>query len=215
MWTGTWSPGSTEQGSEEQALGVPPSWLSYVAVSDVDATVARALELGGALVVSSFDVVEAGRLAVIADPAGAAFGIWQAAGDSIGATRVNDPGCLTSNELSTNDVPGAIAFYTGLFGWQIEEVDTRGGPRYWLINHAGATKGRNGGMRELAPEQAGAPPNWMPYFTVGSTDGTIARATELGGGLVAGPMEIPAGRIAIVNDPQGAIFANFEGAVDD
>ena len=141
--------GVTPQQPDQQAAGVPPYWLSYVTVTDADATADRARELGGQVHAGPFDVMTLGRMAVITDPAGAAFAVWQA-GDSIGATRVNDPGCLTSNELSTTDVVGAIAFYTGLFGWQIEEVDTGRGPRYWLINHAGATEGRNGGMRELA-----------------------------------------------------------------
>lgn len=206
--------GLSAQQPDQRAAGVPPNWLSYVTVTDADASADRARDLGGQVLAGPFDVMAVGRMAVIADPAGAVFALWQA-GDSIGATRVNDPGCLTSNELSTNDVPGAIAFYSGLFGWQVAEVDTGGAPRYWLINHGGAAEGRNGGMRELAPEQAGAPPNWMPYFTVTSADGTIAGATELGGGLVAGPTDIPAGRFAVLQDPQGAIFAVFQGAVDD
>jgi predicted enzyme related to lactoylglutathione lyase len=206
--------GLTMQQPAQQAAGVPPYWLSYITVTEADASAERARELGGLVHAGPFDVMSVGRMAVITDPAGAAFAVWQA-GDSIGATRVNDAGCLTSNELSTTDVVGAIDFYSGLFGWQVEEVDTGGGPRYWLINHVGAAEGRNGGMRELAPAQAGVRPHWMPYFTAVSTDGTVASTKELGGALVAGPLDIPAGRIAVLHDPQGAVFAVFEGAVDD
>jgi uncharacterized protein len=204
------------QPQQQREAGVPPNWFNYVTVANADEAAQRAKELGGAVHAGPFDVMTAGRMAVIADPQGAMFGVWQA-GDSIGAERVNDPGCLTSNELSTTEVDGATAFYGGLFGWRINEIDTGGGPRYWTIEHEGAARGLNGGVRELAPEQreAGVPPHWMPYFTVGSLDGTIATATERGGTLHAGPIEIPAGRIAVLSDPQGAFFALFEGEVDD
>ena len=193
---------------------MPPNWFNYVTVADADAAAARARELGGAVHAGPFDVMENGRMAVIADPTGAMFGVWQPR-DTIGATLVNDPGCLTMNELSTNDVPRAIEFYEGLFGWKVEKLDTQGGPPYWSIRHAGAAGGPNGGMRELAPEQEGVPPHWMPYITAGSADDTIASARDAGGSLVFGPLEIPAGRFAVLHDPQGAFFAIFEGEVDE
>ncbi len=203
------------QRADQTAAGIPPNWFSYITVADADQTAARAKELGGSIHLDAFDVMTSGRMAVIGDPTGAVFGVWQA-GDSIGATLVNDPGCLTANELSTNDVPRAIEFYEGLFGWKVEGIDTQGGPRYWGILHDGAAEGRQGGMRELAPEQEGIPPHWMPYFTVTSADGAIATTQEAGGALLAGPIDIPTGaRIAVLGDPQGAIFAIFEGEVDD
>ena len=155
-------------------------------------------------------------MAVIADPTGAVFGVWQAR-DSIGATVVNDPGCLTSNELSTSDPARASEFYSALFGWRFNEQDTQGGPPYWTIEHDGAVRGANGGMRELAPQQreAGIPPHWMPYFTVVSVDDAIATTKDAGGTIIAGPIEIPPGRIAVLGDPQGAVFGIFEGEVDD
>jgi predicted enzyme related to lactoylglutathione lyase len=203
-----------QQRSEQRDAGVPPHWFSYITVADADATAERAKELGGVVHVDPFEVMELGRMAVIADPTGGTFGAWQAR-DSIGATLVNDPGCLTANELSTDDVPTAISFYEGLFGWNVEEADTQGGPRYWLINHGGAAEGRNGGIRELAPEQQGVRPHWMPYFTVTSADDAVATAKEGGGAAHAGPLDIPAGRMAVLSDPQGAFFGIFEGPVDD
>jgi len=204
-----------EQMADQREAGIPPNWFSYITVADADAAAERAKELGGMVHAGPFDVMENGRMAVIADPTGAVFGVWQAR-DSIGATLVNDPGCLTSNELATNDVAAASAFYSGLFGWRIAEVDTQGAPRYWTIAHDGAAEGRNGGMRELAPQQAdaGVPPHWMPYFTAASVDEAITTTQGAGGTLHAGPIEIPAGRIAVLSDPQGAFFALFEGEVD-
>lgn len=207
--------GLGEQQAGQREAGVPPYWFSYITVANADATATNAQELGGTVHAGPFDVMESGRMAVMADPTGAMFGIWQA-GDSIGATRVNDPGCLTSNELSTNDVARAAEFYSQLFGWQVTEMDTRGGPRYWAIRHDGAAEGRNGGMRELGPQQAGVPPYWMPYFTVADADATIASANASNGVVRTGPMKIPTGaRFAVLGDPQGATFAIFEGEVDD
>jgi uncharacterized protein len=206
--------GLYSQPEEQRVQGVPPFWFNYVTVESADAASDRVGELGGSVHAEPFDVVEAGRMAVAADPTGAMLGLWEPRG-SIGARRVNDPGCLTWNDLSTNDPATAIGFYSALFGWRIEPIDTDGGPSYWAITHDGAAEGRNGGMRELTPEQEGVPPHWMPYFTVESADEAIERASGAGGGSLAGPIDIPTGRIAVLLDPQNAVFAIFEGDVDD
>lgn len=200
----------------EAQAGLPPFWFNYIAVASADETAEAAKTAGGNVHVDPFDVLTAGRMAVVMDPTGAAFGIWEAR-DQIGATVVNDRGAFTWNELATGDPAAAQAFYEQVFGWKIEPVDTQGGPPYWLIGHEGGAAGRNGGMRELAPEQAdaGVPPHWLPYFTVASTDDAVTKAGELGGRTMFGPIDLPAGRIAVMTDPQGAAFAVFEGGVDD
>jgi uncharacterized protein len=205
-----------KQREEQSSAGIPPNWFSYVAVSSADEAAERAKEAGGTVHVDPFDVMEAGRMAVIADPTGAVFGAWQA-GQHFGAARVNDPGCLTWNDLSTNDVDAVKDFYSGLFGWEFEDLDTGGGPPYTLVKHDGAAGGRQAGIRPLTPEQsqAGIPPHWIPYFTVESTDDTAGKITEGGGRVHAGPMDVGPGRIAVAADAQGAAFALFEGDVDD
>jgi predicted enzyme related to lactoylglutathione lyase len=60
-----------------------------------------------------------------------------------------------------------------------------------------------------------APPHWLPYFTGPSCDGAIAKVRELGGDAMAGPIEVPAGRISVLRDPQGAAFGIFEGETAD
>lgn len=200
------------QPAERREQGIPPSWLSYVTTDDADATAARASELGGTVHAEPFEVMEAGRMAVIADPTGAILLAWQPRG-MIGAARVNDPGCLTWNELATGDVGAATRFYSGLFGWEIEAMDTGGGPEYSVIRLDGRS---NGGIRALDEQQGGmVPSHWLPYFTVASCDGATARVSELGGRTLAAPMDVPQGRIAAVGDRQGAAFAVFEGEVDD
>jgi predicted enzyme related to lactoylglutathione lyase len=203
--------GITDQPASQ---GVPPSWVSYVTVASADESATRAGELGGTVHAGPFDIGDAARVAVVADPTGAAIGLWEAR-NSIGAERVNGPGCLTSNELATDDVDAASKFYRELLGWAIEEVDTGGGPRYWLIHGEGALEGRNGGVRELGRPGEGMTPNWMPYFTTESAGKALVRAEELGGTTLMPATQIPAGIIAAVRDPQGAGFSIFEGDVDD
>src|SRR5918996_2200046 len=110
-----------DQPRQQREAGVPPFWFSYVAVASADDAAAAAKEAGGSVHAEPFDVMEAGRMAVIADPTGAMFGVWQA-GENIGAGRVNEPGALTWNELASNDVEAASNFYAELFGWSIEEI---------------------------------------------------------------------------------------------
>lgn len=186
----------------------PPAWLSYVTVQSADSAAARAAELGGSLVQEPFDVFDAGRMAVAADPAGAVFAVWEAR-RSPGATLVNGPGVLSLNQLNTNDTDGAVRFYSELFGWRIEEI--QGGPqRYWGI-HRGESM--NGGMMEL-PRGAGVPPHWLTYFGTEDADEAARRIDTLGGSVAVPPTDVPGGRFLLASDPQGAVFALFAGRFD-
>ena len=196
----------------------PPAWLSYVTVDDADATASRARELGATVISEPFDVMQAGRMAVLQDPTGAVFAIWQP-GESIGAELVNDPGAITLNQLNTGDPEAAKRFYTGLFGWRFDQLpeaesaDTDvAGQKYWGIFNG---ERLNGGMMPLSQAGPGAPPAWLVYFTTPDVDASVARIGELQGQVVLAPTQIQSGRIAVAQDPQGAVFALFEGEVDD
>jgi uncharacterized protein len=158
-----------------------------------------------------FDVMEAGRMAVFADPSGAVLCVWQPRAH-IGAGRVNDPGCLTWNERQSRDPETASTFYAGLFGWETEHIKDDGKVVYVTIRNAGS---ENGGIMPLTEQHGDAPPHWLPYFTVPSCEGAIAKVRELGGEVLAGPIDVPAGRISGVRDPQGVSSAVFEGETDD
>jgi predicted enzyme related to lactoylglutathione lyase len=186
----------------------PPHWNNYVTVASADETAAKAKELGANVIEEPFDVMTAGRMALFLDPTGAALCVWEP-GDAIGAGRVNDPGCLTWNELHTPDPGKALEFYTGLFGWNTQAMDTpEGAPSYTIVKVGDRS---NGGVMDA---QGGEPPNWLPYFTAESRDEAADKATQLGAQEIT-RLEMPQGKIAILADPQGAVFALFEGDVDD
>jgi uncharacterized protein len=197
---------SPEQQEQERSQGIPPHWNSFVTVDDLDRRAAKAAELGGMVLIPPFDVLEAGRMAVVADPTGAVFAMWEPKGH-IGAGLVNAPGALCWNELATKDAETAKSFYAGLFGWSMEDLD---GAAYTIIENG--DKG-NGGIRSQSEQEADVPPNWLPYFAVENCDASIAKAGELGATTLVPPMdlEIAEARIAVVADPQGAAFALYAG----
>jgi predicted enzyme related to lactoylglutathione lyase len=203
--------GLSAMGTEQREQGVPSYWFSYVTVESADAAAARAGELGGKVYGGAFDVLEAGRMAIIEDPDGAMLAAWEPR-EHPGAGRVNDVGCMTWNELQTRDPKTASVFYSGLFGWETEPVHDDGRLVYTTIKNAGSA---NGGFMPMTEQHGDAPSFWLPYFTVASCDGAIEKAQELDGAVFAGPMDLPAGRIAVLGDAQGAAFAVFEGETDD
>jgi predicted enzyme related to lactoylglutathione lyase len=203
--------GLYEMDAGQREQGVPPYWFSYVSVDDADAIASRARKLGGTVHGEAFDVLDAGRMAVIQDPTGAVLGAWQPWGH-IGASRVNDPGCFTWNELQTRDPEAAADFYAALFGWETQPHEENGQLAYVSIRNAGSS---NGGIMPMTEQHGDAPPFWLTYFTVTSCDAAVGKVRELGGEVLAGPIDLGAGRIAVVSDPQGAAFALFEGETDD
>jgi uncharacterized protein len=187
----------------------PPAWLSYVTVEDADAAASRARDLGATTIQEPFDVMEAGRMAVLQDPTGAVFAVWQPR-ESIGATIVNGPGALSLNQLNTTDPQRAQDFYRGLFGWRSESVGGDDQP-YWGLFIGERV---NGGMMPLPPG-AGAPPHWLVYFGIDEIDAAAERITELRGTVMVPTTPVPGGEILVAHDPQGAVFGLFAGRFDD
>ena len=195
--------------SAVQQEGQPPAWNSYVTVTSADDAARAAADNGGTIAMEPFDVMEAGRMALVEDPTGAFFAVWEPR-DNIGAQRVNEPGALTLNQLDTSDVEGAEKFYSGAFGWRFESVGTEETP-YWGIYNGDRL---NGGMMPLPPG-TGAPSHWLVYFGSENVDDDASRIAELGGTVMVEPSDVPGGRIAVAQDPQGAVFALFAGRFDD
>lgn len=185
--------------------GDPPAWTTSMATSDVDATAKRVTDHGGQVLAGPDDAAQWGRYVVATDPAGAPFGAWQA-GAMIGSELVNEPGTANWNELSTPNLAAARDFYTGVFGYTWEDVDTgAGGPVYATFSTEGQLAG--GAMQS----EPGGEPAWRIYFAVPDADAAVATVRRLGGTVVTPPMDSPYGRNAIVKDPQGATFVVISG----
>jgi predicted enzyme related to lactoylglutathione lyase len=195
------------QPQQQQDAGVPPLWNSYVSVQDADATLARATELGATAHAPAFDVFDVGRMAVIQDPQGAFFELWQPK-LRYGAARVNEPGAFCWNELMTPELDASTGFYGELFGWTFEPFEAGPMP-YRLIKNGEAG---NGG---IAQPISSTPPSWLVYFGVEQIDAAVARVGEFGGRTLSGPDDIGIAKIAVVQDPQGAVFALYAGQFVD
>jgi predicted enzyme related to lactoylglutathione lyase len=182
--------------------GQPSAWTTYISVDDADATIARVNQAGGTVFVEPMDVLDVGRMAVFADPTGAAIAVWQPKLHK-GAGLVNEPGALVWNELSTRDTAAAIAFYHEVFGWDAE-TGQMGDMEYTEWKLGGKTIGGMMRMPEQVPPEA--PAFWLTYFATADCDATTAAATGLGATVMAHPMDIPAGRFAVLVDPAGAPF---------
>jgi predicted enzyme related to lactoylglutathione lyase len=182
--------------------GQPPAWLNYVTVADADATVATARDAGGTIHVEPMDVMDVGRMAVVADPTGAAFGLWQPRRHT-GAEIVNEPVSLSWNELNTRDVEAAKPFYNAIFGWDADTAKM-GDIEYttWQLN--GNPVGGMIAMSDQIPDQV--PAHWLAYFAVTDCDATLAKARASGANVMFGPTDTPAGRFAVLADPHGAVF---------
>jgi uncharacterized protein len=184
--------------------GQPPAWSTYLSVENAEATAASVREAGGSVLAEPMDVLDLGRMAVFADPEGAVFGIWQP-GTFNGAGVVKENDALVWNELNTRDPGRAREFYGAVFGWEFAEREFETGV------YTGIRVGEDtvGGMIDItgrAPDEV--PAHWLVYFAVEDVDATVAKATESGGGVALEPFDIAeVGRIAIVKDPNDAVFA--------
>jgi len=192
-------------GGQPVTGGMPTVWATYFAADDADKIAERITEHGGKILMAPMDVMDAGRMTMAADLEGAMFGAWQA-GRHTGAELVNEPGTFTWNELRTRDLDGSTAFYGEVFGLRWEDYGTGGeGPRYKVASTAA---GVVAGAMEMGPEfPAGVPAHWLTYFAVADTAATAAKATDLGGTIQVPVTDSPQGPLAVLNDPQGGMFA--------
>ncbi len=201
----------------EMMKDMPPIWNSYINVTSVDDVVAKAIAAGGSVVVPAMDVMDSGRMAFLSDPTGALFGLWQP-GNHRGADVFTVPGSMSWNELATRDLEATRAFYSAIMPWDFELFrpgDDISPPEYWVIKLPTKVDGDgdadddfNGGvilMDENWPAEI--PSHWMVYFLVEDTEATAAKAAELGGNVSVPPFDTSAGKIAVLNDPQGGTFS--------
>jgi uncharacterized protein len=218
-------PGGDVGAVASQPEGAPPTatWNTYVWVQDADETAAKAQAAGGTVLGEPRDVGDSGRMAVLADPDGAAFCVWQA-GEHRGAAVVNEHGALNFNDLNTRDFDRAEAFYGAVFGWEI--IDIGGGSAWALPGYGDFLEQRTPGMREgmagmgapdrfedvvasvrlIPDDQPDVPSHWGITLGVDDADAVAAKAAELGGQVVVPPFDAPWVRMTVISDPQGATF---------
>jgi predicted enzyme related to lactoylglutathione lyase len=219
------------RGGDVAAVTSPPAeapttatWNTYIWVESADDTAAKILRAGGEVLAPPFDVFEAGRMAVVADPEGAIFCLWQP-GRHRGARVVNEHGAVNFNGLHTRDVDAARRFYGEVFGWTT--LTLAGGQEMWTLPGYGDHLERDRpGLREqvvalgapaefvdvvanitpIGADQPDLPPHWDVTFGVDDADGIAERAVELGGRVIVSPMDVPWARMTVIADPQGATF---------
>ncbi|NKX51267.1 VOC family protein, partial [Arthrobacter deserti] len=183
---------------------MPSVWTTYLATDDAGSTAEAVTGAGGQIMMPPFVVMDAGRMAVVTDNGGAAFGLWQARAH-IGAGRYDEPGSLCWNELHTRDYQAARAFYARVFGYTYEDLGDTDEFRYATFKRAdGQTAG--GFHHDLSiPE--GAPYYWLAWFAVEDVDASAAKAEEPGAQVLYPPTDSPYGRMSILAGAQGEVFA--------
>lgn len=200
--------GSNVAGLMQQQPGgaeSPPSWQVYFAVDDADAAAERVTSAGGRLLYPVDEIPGSGRTTAAIDTLGAPFAIWQSTGH-IGTAVVDEHGAPLWHELQADDAAKAAAFYTSVVGLEAKTPVVTDIDYTELLVDGRAVAGI------MPKDDAGQPNAWLVYFGADDPDEAVARVVELGGSVMAPPFDIEGvGRMAVVADPQGAVFAVMRG----
>ncbi|QSB13448.1 VOC family protein [Natronosporangium hydrolyticum] len=183
--------------------GQPSAWLSYISTEEIDATVEQVGNAGGTILQPATEIGGRGTMAMLADPAGATFGLWQR-GTFGGAQVATEANAVCWTDLAVRDVPGAAAFYGKVFGWRDEEGSLPTGYDYreWWVNNRVVA-----GVTIIGDEwPAEVPAHWRTTIEVDDCAATAARCRDLGGQVVLGPIDVNVGTYAQLIDPLGASF---------
>lgn len=184
--------------------GTPASWSTYFAVADAEASADLVIRAGGKVAMGPMEVSDLGSMVFAIDPVGNSFGMWQP-GRHIGAQLVGEHGAMVWQELATQDLPSAEAFYSEVFGFASEAIEARGGAAYRVLKVTEVPIGGVLQMTDTWPD--GLPSQWMTYFLADDAAAVAARAGEGGGTAIVAPFDSGFGTVAVIQDPQGATFA--------
>jgi predicted enzyme related to lactoylglutathione lyase len=184
--------------------GARPTWLMYIGVDDVDATVAAVQAAGGHVFMPAWDILQ-GRIAMLADPQGAPFYVMKPIPPEGGGESASfSPtllGHCTWNELRAADLDPALDFYTATFGWAVTGSMPMGPMGdYKFLGHGDLAIGA-----AMGGATAGQPPYWLSYFRVADIDKAVEAVESGGGKVLHGPHQVPGGdKVVICTDPAGA-----------
>jgi len=212
MWTAGGIPlgGIVQLRPDQLQQGMRSAWMPYIEAGDVDETARKAGTLGGRVLFGPHDIPGTGRFAVVADPQGAVFAIYHSLSPSEGFDGDPIPGRFAWHELTTTDHRAALDFYRRLFGWESTGAFTMDVGEYQTYGSRGKSYG---GMFTRTRAMANMPPFWLCYIAVPDLEKSVAAAKRAGGKIMTGPTDVPdGGRIAILTDPQGAMFALYRAA---
>lgn len=192
------------QAGEDEGSEVRTTWRVFLCADDTAAMVTAANDLGGSTITSPREVPRQGNYAVLRDPAGAVFGLWEPLGHN-GFGVTNEPGAFGWAEVNVPDADVARAFYTGLTGARARRLDDDSFPTRYDVLSIGAQNAF--GLLQMTKEWEGVPPHWMPYIEVENCDAVAVEAKAAGGKAPVPPFDSHYGRIAVLNDPFGAVFS--------
>ncbi len=191
--------------------GAADVWSVYFRVDDADAAVDTARSAGATVLVPPMQVGALGTMAVLVDPAGAAYGFWQP-GTHAGFTQRGTHGTPYWFETMSMDYPASTAFYQQTLGWRLNEVGTGGAPDTVGPDHyseafpAGSSDSAAGIMAASGMFGEGHPSFWQVYITVDDVAATVAKAADLGGEVLMAGEVTPWGTLASIKDPMGAVL---------
>jgi uncharacterized protein len=190
-------------GNSPESDPLENNWTTYISTADIAATADAASAAGGQIISPPVQVGDLGSMALVSDPSGAVFGLWQP-GSHIGFTKYNEPGTVTWDEHHSKNFAASTAFYESVFGWHMDRTSDTDEFRYYQAQIDGETVAGLMDSSSILP--AGVPSHWAVYFSVDDVDAAVAKSTELGGSVLRAPQDTPFGRMADLSDATGAKF---------
>jgi hypothetical protein len=187
-------------GPQPDAPPAPAAWSLYFASDDLQSDVAKAVSLGATVLYPASQVGEFGKMAVLADPGGAAFCFWES-GSHIGSQMTDEPGATSWYELYAANAKQSRDFYTALLGASDEAMP--GDLEYYTLKHGDTMIC---GIMQIDPSWGAVPPHWLVYFLVEDVEKAVDIVTSNGGKALSSIDDSPWGRFVTLQDPAGATF---------
>jgi len=187
-------------------------WIAYMSVADVDRSAADVIASGGKTLIPARTLEGRGRMAVLADPDGAPFGLMKSSSGDPPDFRA-EPGEWIWAVYQSPDAASAAAFYQDLGNYEVMPGDRVGDSESFSLQAEGYARAS---LVEIPPGRTELRPEWLYFVRVGDVAASLARAVELGGSVIAPPRpDLLDGRLAVIADPGGALLGLMEWDAND